>query len=154
MGLSGVLVAVVVAVALVGLGAWYERRRRRLFLESHSVDADQLHAILFADGRGEAVQVIDVRQPLDLLAYSEIIPGARRIPPKEILENPEVVPRDQPTVVYCTCPSDATSIKIMRKALALGFEKMKFLRGGLGAWKEKKFPVEPYKQAFHLDTPA
>ncbi len=45
--------------------------------------ADELHALLEAN---KDIVVLDVRQPLDLLAHSEIIPGAKRIPPKEVME--------------------------------------------------------------------
>ena len=94
--------------------------------------------------------LFDVRQPLDLLAYPEIIPGARRIPPGEVLENPSLISREKDTVVYCTCPSDKTSRMVLRRALALHFFRIKFLRGGLAAWKANGYPVEPYQEVFHL----
>lgn len=101
---------------------------------------------------GEEVLLVDVRQPLDLLAHSEMIPGAKRIPPKELLENPSLIPKEKDAVVYCTCPSDKTSKEILQKALALGFSRIKFLEGGLDAWKAKGYPVLPYQESFHLDT--
>jgi len=42
----------------------------------------------------------------------------------------------------------------VKKAVSLGFEKVKILHGGLDAWKQRSYPVEPYQSAFHLDTPA
>jgi rhodanese-related sulfurtransferase len=98
------------------------------------------------------VLLFDVRLPLDLLADSEIIPGAVRVPPKDILENPSLIPRDEDTVVYCTCPSDKTSRTISQRAHALNFLRVRFLKGGLAAWKQKGYPVEPYRDSFHLDT--
>jgi len=50
------------------------------------------------------VLLFDVRQPLDLLASYEIIPGAKRILPREVLENPSLIPREKDSIVYCTCP--------------------------------------------------
>jgi rhodanese-related sulfurtransferase len=96
--------------------------------------------------------IYDVRQPLDLLADSEIIPGATRIPPKELLKHPERIPKDEDSVFYCTCPNDKTSRAILERALAMNFLRVKFLRGGLAGWKAKGYPVESYKQSFHLDT--
>jgi rhodanese-related sulfurtransferase len=154
MSLLKVLVAVLILAACAAVAAWDRSRRRRLFFQSHSIDVERLRALLFAGRPDDAVEVIDVRQPLDLLAYSVIIPGSRRIPPKDILENPDLIRRDQETIVYCTCNSDEASIKIMRKAVALGFDKIKFLHGGLDAWKQRNYPVEPYRHSFHLDTPA
>jgi rhodanese-related sulfurtransferase len=58
---------------------------------------------------GQEVLLFDVRQPLDLLAYPELIPGAKRIPPEEVLKTPSLLPRDEDIVVYCTCSGDKTS---------------------------------------------
>jgi rhodanese-related sulfurtransferase len=84
------------------------------------------------------------------LASSEIIPGAKRIPPKEMLENPSLIPKEKDSIVYCTCPSDKTSRAILHRALAMHFLRIKFLKGGLAAWKAKGYPVEPYNVPFHL----
>jgi rhodanese-related sulfurtransferase len=102
----------------------------------------------------QVVLLFDVRQPLDLLAYPEIIPGAKRIPPKEVLESPSLIPKEKDAVVYCTCPSDKTSRAILRRALAVNFRRIKFLKGGLAAWKAKDYPVEPYQEVFQLYTPS
>ena len=32
------------------------------------------------------------------------------------------------------------------------FLRIKFLEGGLAAWKAKGYPVEPYEESCHLDT--
>jgi len=96
------------------------------------------------------VLLFDVRQPLDLLANAEMIPGAKRIPPKEVLENPSLIPKERDSIVYCTCPSDKTNRTVLRPALALHFLRIKFLKGGLAAWKAKGYPLEPYKESFRL----
>jgi rhodanese-related sulfurtransferase len=69
-----------------------------------------------------------------------------------VIDNPSLIPKDKDTVVYCTCPSDETSRSILQRALALSFVRIKFLKGGLEAWKAKGYPVEPYEQPFHLDS--
>jgi len=94
--------------------------------------------------------VFDVRQPLDLLANSELIPGAKRIPPKEVLENPTLIPREVDSIVYCTCPSDKTSQEVLHRARAQNLLRVKFLKGGLEGWKAAGYPVEPYHETFHL----
>jgi rhodanese-related sulfurtransferase len=98
------------------------------------------------------VLVFDVRLPLDLLADPTIIPAARRIAPSELEADPNLIPRDQDIVVYCTCPGDVTSRLVIRKAHQQQFTRIKFLRGGLAAWKALGYPVDPYDQPFHLDT--
>ena len=141
---------VVLAVSALGLLAgWMWRRRERLVLERHSVEPEELRAWVDSDRR---VLIFDIRQPLDLLAHSEIIPGAVRIPPQELLDDPSRIPRDEDLVVYCTCAADRTSLSVVRRALEAKFTRVKLLKGGLEAWKAKGYPVEPYVQAFHLDT--
>jgi rhodanese-related sulfurtransferase len=118
-------------------------------MEQHSITPEALHTLLASN---QEVLLLDVRQPLDLLANSEIIPGAKRIPPKEVLERPSLIPKEKDSVVYCTCPSDETSRAVLHRALAMHFFRIKFLKGGLAAWKTKGYPVEPYQESFHLDT--
>jgi rhodanese-related sulfurtransferase len=144
-----ILTAICVVSLLIVLVLRIRRSRARHEIEQYSITPEGLHA-LFASN--QEVLVYDVRLPLDLLTTSEIIPGAKRLAPKEVLENPSLIPKDRDSVLYCTCPSDETSLAILHRVLALGFLRTKFLRGGLEAWKASGFPVEPYRQAFHLDT--
>jgi rhodanese-related sulfurtransferase len=136
----GILIFVVVRV---------KRSREKRELEQYFIDPDALHRILSSN---QTVLVLDVRQPLDLLAYSEMIPGAKRVPPKDVIANPSLIPKEVDTVIYCTCNSESTSRDILQRALALNFSKVRLLRGGLAAWKEKGYSVVPYEEAFHLDT--
>ena len=139
-------------VALCVLAFWIVRMvrlREKRELESYSMAPEELHDLL--ESKKEIV-VLDVRQPLDLLAHSEIIPGAKRIPPKDVMEQSELIPKDKDSVLYCTCVSEKTSRMVLKNALKLHFSRIKFLKGGLAAWKAKGYPVEPYTSPFHLDT--
>ena len=147
------------ALSIIGIAALVTslvivRRVKRLRdqreLEQHSITAEELHALLASN---QEVLLFDVRQPLDLLAYPEIIPKAQRVAPNEVLERPSLIPKEKDAVVYCTCPSDKTSRIVLRRALALQFFRVRFLKGGLAAWKAKGYPVEPYQEIFHLYTP-
>ena len=75
-----------------------------------------------------------------------------RIPPKELLENPALIPRDEDAVVYCTCEGESTSREVVHHARMRNFMRLKLLRGGLAAWKKMGYPVERYEKPFHLDT--
>lgn len=147
------LIAICVAALCLALfvGSRIKRARERRELELHSIEPETLHDLMAADKK---LRIFDVRQPLDLLAYSELIPGATRVPPKEVMANPSLIPKEEDAVVYCTCPDDKTSREILQRALSLNFSRLKILRGGLGAWKAKGYPVEPYREAFRLDTEA
>ena len=144
-----VTILVVAAIVLiVGLLRMRHLRRHRE-LEQHSIDVDELHALLESK---KDIVVLDVRLPLDLLAHSEIIPGAVRIPPKEVMEDVQLIPKDKESVLYCTCVSEKTSRMVVERALQLQITRVKFLKGGLAAWKAKGYPVERYDKSFHLDT--
>jgi len=142
-----ILTAICVSAVCLLIVLQIKRTTDRNAMEQHSITADALHTLLAAN---QEVLLFDVRQPLDLLANSEIIPGAKRIPPKEVLENPLLIPKEKDSIVYCTCPSDKTSREVLRRARALHFLRIKFLQGGLAAWKAKGYPVEPYNEPFQL----
>src|SRR5580658_4256496 len=108
------LLAICILVLLIVL--WIKHVKDQQEMEQHSITPDALHSLLASN---QDVPVFDVRLPLDLLVDSEIIPGAKRLSPHEVLENPSLIPNEKETVVYCTCPSDKTSRAILRRALAM-----------------------------------
>lgn len=144
-----IVICVAALCLAIFVGSRIKRARDRRELEQYSLGPEMLHDLL---GEDKKIKVFDVRLPLDLLAYSEVIPGATRVPPKDIVENPSLIPKDEDAVVYCTCPDDKTSLMILRRALRLNFSRLKILRGGLAGWKAKGYPVEPYRDTFRLDT--
>jgi rhodanese-related sulfurtransferase len=143
LAISIICAAVLLAVVLV------KRMRDRREMERHTITPEALQGLLASN---QDVLVFDVRQPLDLLGDSVIIPGAQWLAPDEVRANPSMLPKERDLIVYCTCPSDKTSRTILRRALAMGFLRIKFLKGGLDGWRAIGFPVEPYKKPFHLNS--
>lgn len=123
--------------------------RERVWKGKGNIEPETLHDLLAANNE---VLVFEVRVPLDLLAYSEVIPGATRVPPKEIVENPALISKTEDVVVYCTCLDEKNSREILRRARSLNFWRLKILRGGLAGSKAKGYAVEPYKNTFRLET--
>jgi rhodanese-related sulfurtransferase len=148
------LILGVIAVILAALSVFFilrqKNQREQREMEQHSITSEQLHELLASN---QELLLFDVRQPLDLLAYPEVIPRAHRIAPNEVIENPSLIPQEKDVVVYCTCPSDKTSRMILRRALKLHFSRIKLLKGGLEGWKAMGYSVEPYKEVFHLYIP-
>ena len=143
---GGIEVSIGLLSALVGLRLLRVQDRREL--EKRFISPQELHTLV----EERKVLVFDIREPLDLLGASEVIKGAEWIAPEAVIRNPSLIPRDQDSVIYCTCPSDETGIKVIRKALSMRFSRMKLLKGGLDAWKESGYETVPYTRAFHLDT--
>lgn len=126
-----------------------KRMKDRHEMERYTITPEALHALLASS---QEVLVIDVRQPLDMLGDSVIIPGAQWFAPEEVRANPSLLPKERDLIVYCTCPSDKTSRTILHRALASGFLRIKFLKGGLDGWRTKGYPVEPYTKSFRLES--
>jgi rhodanese-related sulfurtransferase len=141
------IIAMILCIAVVVAGLLVKRARDRAVLERHGITPEDLHNLLASHSN---VALFDVRLPLDLLTDSVLIPGATRLAPAEVVANPGLFPQDRDSIVYCTCPSDETSRRILRRALAAGLQRVRFLKGGLDAWKAKGYPVEPYHESFHL----
>ncbi len=138
--------AVVVCGVVIGLIIRRVAAKREV--EARSIEAEELYALL----KQRQVLLYDVRQPLDFLAYAEIIPGATRIAPKDIAERTASFSRDQNSVIYCTGGDHQTIRMVLGKARKLNFTQVKILRGGLAAWKAKGYSVEEYTESFQLDT--
>ena len=76
------LTAICVIVPSVLIVIWIKRTRDRYELELQSITPEALHTLLSSN---QEVLLFDVRQPLDLLADSEIIIGATGSPQKTCL---------------------------------------------------------------------
>lgn len=141
------MIAALLSVAVLVAGGLVKHARDLDQLEQHSITPEDVHRLLASH---RDVALFDVRHPLDVLANSVIIPGATRLAPEEVIANPALIPKDQDSIVYCTCPSDKTGRVILRQALGMGFLRVKFLKGGLEGWQAMGYPVEPYDKPFRL----
>lgn len=120
-------VTIICAAVLLGV-ALAKRMRDRSEMERYTISPEARHASLASN---QDVLVLDVRQPLDLLADSVIIPGALWLSPDEVCTNSPLLSKERDLIVYCTCPSDKTSRTVLRRALAMGIVRIKSLNGGL-----------------------
>jgi len=143
------LTVIFVVVSCTLLVTRINRKKDRDELQLHSITPEALHTLMASN---PGTLLFDVRQPLDLLGHSAIIPGAKWIPPQELLKNPSLIPQEKDAVVYCTCPGDKTSRAVLHQAQAMHFSRIKFLKGGLAGWKAKGYPVEAYNEPFHLNS--
>ncbi len=129
-------------VVLVVLGiVVYRVVRQRKFLRkirTLRIEPDELKAMM---DRGESLYIVDLRHPLDLLPDPRTLPGAVRLQPNELIARNAEIPRDRDIVLYCTCPSEATSAKIALTMRRFGVERIRPLRGGFDSWKELGYPL-------------
>ena len=52
--------------------------------------------------RWRTISIVDLRQPMDIEAFPQMIPGALRIAMEEIEERHGEIPRDRDVVLYCS----------------------------------------------------
>jgi rhodanese-related sulfurtransferase len=123
------------------------RRRREAEFAQHSITPEQLSQALSERPR---LPLFDLREPSDVVANLEIIPGATRISPYKVLENPWRIPKEKEAILYCTHSEDEANVILLERLLAMGFSKVKFLKGGLNAWKARGFQVDGYSDSFRL----
>ena len=97
---SGWLVAVLAgSLAAYVLGKFIQRRRFIRRLRIARITPKELMDKLRA---GETISIVDLRQPLDIEAFPQMIPGALRIAMEEIEERHAEIPRDRDVVLYCS----------------------------------------------------
>jgi len=90
---------------------------------------------------GDEILILDVRHALDIEADPYIIPGALHLPLESLKQHPDV-PRDREVVLYCTCPSEASSAWVAMLLLQHGVILVRPLAGGFNAWRDHGYPVE------------
>lgn len=83
----------------------------------------------------EKLVFVDVRDPESWDHSEELIGGATRVPPGELVAHVARLPR-KTLVVYCDSPREQTSRAVARELRSRGFHEVRVLSGGLRAWKE------------------
>ncbi len=78
---------------------WRHRRDFLKELEVARITPEELKAEM---ERGEEPFIVDLRHPLDFLAYPYTIGRALRISPAELEQRHQEIPRDRDVILYCT----------------------------------------------------
>ena len=91
---------------------------------------------------GQAVYIVDLRHPLELVPDPFTLPGAHHLSPDALEAHSSLIPHDQDVVLYCTCPSEATAAKTAMTLQKLGISRVRPLRGGYDEWKRLGYPMQ------------
>lgn len=144
------LVVLLVSALLAYIGwKYYERRRFLQSLDTARIRPDELMRRLYG---GEAITIIDLRQPLEF-EQTGTLPGALRMQPSELAERHHELPRDREIVLYCSCPNDVSSASMALKLHRLGVTWVRPLQGGIEAWRERGYPLSnETESSVHGDT--
>jgi membrane protein DedA with SNARE-associated domain/rhodanese-related sulfurtransferase len=90
---------------------------------------------------GENVVLVDVRTKK--LWEQERIPGALSFDAAQWDGADDHPHRDATIVVYCDCPAEASAVVVARALREKGFRAVHPLGGGLEAWRQAGFKLEP-----------
>jgi membrane protein DedA with SNARE-associated domain/rhodanese-related sulfurtransferase len=96
---------------------------------------------------GESPFIVDLRHPLDYLPDPRVVPTSIRMGPDDVARRIDELPHDRDIILYCTCPSDASSAATALKLRKLGIERVRPLSGGFEAWKNLHYPLVDYHEA-------
>ena len=130
-------------LALIANVIWKYIQRRR-FIRSLWISRVTVEDLKIAIDRGERPFVIDLRHPLEFITNPRTVSTALRISPDELPLRHAEIPRDREVVLYCTCPSEATSAKVAMELKKIGISHVRPLAGGLQAWEDRGYPMDEF----------
>jgi membrane protein DedA with SNARE-associated domain/rhodanese-related sulfurtransferase len=104
------------------------------------VSAASVARHFYSDVEREMV-IFDVRSHGYYSSAASRIKGSNRLEPNRLPQQIESLPRDKEMILYCTCRSDATSVRVARILQRHGC-RSSVIKGGLRAWKKGGFPLE------------
>jgi rhodanese-related sulfurtransferase len=96
---------------------------------------------IFSAQLEEDMIVVDVRDRGDFQAEPAIIPGALHMTVDELDRRHREIPRERDIVLYCTCPSEATSARAALLLRKRGIERIRPLAGGYHGWRDLGYPM-------------
>ena len=137
--------AVVAGLVLLYLGyKHYQRQRLLKELRTARITVDELHQKLET---GEHPIILDLRSRAELTRDPSLIRGARHMTMDELKLGLGEIPRDRDIILYCSCPNEISSARMALFLHRNGILRVRPLLGGLEAWSERNYPVEPHVAA-------
>jgi membrane protein DedA with SNARE-associated domain/rhodanese-related sulfurtransferase len=137
-------------VAALAANVVWKYVQRRKFIRSLRISRMTVQELKAALDRGERPFVVDLRHKLEFLVNPRTVSTAIRIAPDELPLRHAEIPRDREVVLYCTCPSEATSAKVALDLKKIGIVRVRPLAGGLKAWEDEGYPLDEF---FHEEEP-
>jgi membrane protein DedA with SNARE-associated domain/rhodanese-related sulfurtransferase len=109
------------------------------------LEPDQLHDLITSAAAQEATPpfIIDLRQAKDFQHNPFRLPNALRLTPNALRRSVGALPRDRDVILYCSCPSQATSTFWAMRLSGMGAQRVRLLHGGWEAWRDAGYPLEP-----------
>lgn len=139
--------ALAVLVGIIALYIAYKYLRRRLVLRELRMARITAAELREKQTAGESVFILDLRSNAELEQDPVVISGAVHQLASEIEKWQGEIPHDREIVVYCSCPNEATAARVALLLRRKGFRQIRPLLGGINAWRENKYPLQPNASA-------
>ena len=142
----GMFLLLVLGIGLVAYIAYKFAHRQWVLRELRMarITVDELKGMM---DNGHEVFVLDLRGALDHEADPFTIPGALRMTAEELEQRHADIPRHGDVILFCACPNDATAARMALLLRRNGIRNVRPLAGGIDAWRERNFPLEPQPAA-------
>lgn len=139
-GLGRSAFGVLAGLAVLYIAYKYFQRHRLLSeLRMARITVEELYQ---KQASGEHPMILDLRQQVELEDNPSVIRGALHMTTEEVEHRHQEIPRDRDIVLYCSCPNEVTSARVALKLHRKGISRVRPLRGGIEAWRERNYPTE------------
>jgi membrane protein DedA with SNARE-associated domain/rhodanese-related sulfurtransferase len=126
-------------IVYIAYRAW-QRQRLLRELRTARITVDELRQKL-ADG--ETPLIFDLRSSAAVEQDPALIQGAIHVSLEDLEKRSNEFPRDRDIIVYCSCPNEVSSARVALLLQRKGFTRVRPLLGGIDAWREQNYPMEP-----------
>ena len=139
--MGGSVLTVTIGLAALYIGFKYWQRQRILSeLRMARITVAELRQ---KQDAGEDVVILDLRPGAELELDPALIPGAIHLAVEEVEHRHHEIPRDREVIVYCSCPNEVSSARVALLLHRKGITRVRPLLGGIDAWRDHNYPVEP-----------
>ncbi len=91
---------------------------------------------------GESLVILDLRSHVELELSPTLIHVALHMTLDEVDKRHGEIPRDREIIVYCDCPNEVSAARMAVLLRRKGLTRVRPLLGGIGAWRERDYPVQ------------
>jgi membrane protein DedA with SNARE-associated domain/rhodanese-related sulfurtransferase len=138
--IGGSALSLIIGLAAIYIAYKYWQRQRLLReLRMARITVDELREKVEA---GQAPLILDLRSRAALEEDPTLIKGAIHLSMEDVEQRLDQLPHDRDIIVYCSCPNEVSSARVVLQLQRKGFTRVRPLLGGIDAWRELNYPMD------------